>query len=81
MSAIKSLFMSSDLQRAESFDPTWTIILVTVDGREGSISRSLSRTSVTKAPGKQRVITLTKRKSLVIEWPIIRVDGGNSGVG
>ena len=81
MSALKSLFMSSDLQRAESFDPTWTIILVTVDGREGSISRSLSRTSVTKAPGKQRVITLTKRKSLVIEWPIIRVDGGNSGVG
>jgi hypothetical protein len=73
--------MGSDLQRAESFDPTWTVILVIEDGGEGSISRSLTRTSVTKVPGKQRVITFTKRRCLVIESPIMRVVGGNSGVG
>ena len=33
----------------------------------------------TVAPGKHRVIALKKRTDLMIESPIIRVDGGNKG--
>ena len=52
-SKLKSLFVISDCLRDMSFEPTWSTILVTEEGREGSRLRSLSRMTGTVAPGKQ----------------------------
>lgn len=55
--------------------------LVMEAGSEGSKQRILSIITGTVAPGKQRVIALMKRMSLVMESPMINVVGGMRGRG
>ena len=77
----KSFFVSSDCWRAVSFDPTWTISLLTDDGSECSSPGSLSRITGTVAPGRQRVAALKNRMFLIMESPIMNVVGANRGRG
>lgn len=78
---LKSFFVHSDCWRVVSFVPTWTTILFTETGSEGSKSRSLSVMTGTVAPGKQRVMVFAKRIPLVMESPMINVVGGKRGRG
>ncbi len=79
--SLKSAFVCSDCLRAVSLHPAWTIILVTVEGRERKSCGSSFKMTGTVEPGRQRVTVPEKRTCLMMESPTIKVDGGRGGQG
>lgn len=79
--SLNSAFVSSDCSRAVSLHSAWTIILVTVDGRERKSYGSLFKMMGTVEPGRQRVTVLEKQTCLMMKSPIIKVVGERRGQG